>query len=106
MRVLLDECVNRRLARHLAGHEARTVPQMGWSGIKNGRLLGLAQHEFDVFLTLDQHLSEQQHLPRFQIAVVVLTARSNALHDLLEILEPLLTVLPTAPKGAATRVPE
>jgi hypothetical protein len=70
------------------------------------RLLGLAQREFDVFLTLDQHLSEQQHLPQFEIAVVVLAARSNALHDLLELLEPLLAVLPTAPKRAARRIPE
>jgi hypothetical protein len=36
MRVLLDECVNRRLARYLEGHESRTVQQMRWDGIKNG----------------------------------------------------------------------
>jgi hypothetical protein len=59
--------VNRRLARHLTGHEVRTVQQMRWDGIKNGRLLALAQPEFDVMVTLDQHLSEQQNLPRFSI---------------------------------------
>jgi len=67
-------------------------------------LLALAQNEFDIIVTLDQHLSEQQNLPRFSIAVVVLVARSNALHDLLPLLSPLLMVLPKARKGEATRV--
>ena len=41
MRVLLDECVPRRLGRELVGHDVRTVPQEGWSGKKNGELLAL-----------------------------------------------------------------
>ena len=39
MRILLDECVDRRLAREIVGHEVRTVPQMGWASIRNGDLL-------------------------------------------------------------------
>jgi hypothetical protein len=39
VRVILDECVNRKLARELGGHDLRTVRQMGWSGVKNGALL-------------------------------------------------------------------
>ena len=75
-------------------HQERTTAGTG----------ALAPNEFDVMVTLDRHLSEQQNLPRFSIAVVVLAAHSNALHDLLVLLEPLLAVLPTAPKGEATRV--
>jgi len=104
MRLLLDECVNRRLAPHLIGHDVRTVHQMRWGGIKNGRLLALAQGQFDALVTLDQHLSEQQNLSQYEIAVVVLGARSNALRDLLPLLEPLLATLPKAPKGKATRI--
>ena len=39
MRVLLDECVPRRLAREFVGHEIRTVHEQGWTGLKNGALL-------------------------------------------------------------------
>lgn len=39
MRVLLDECVPRKLRRELSGHEVLTVTEQGWSGIKNGKLL-------------------------------------------------------------------
>jgi hypothetical protein len=44
VKILLDECVDRRLARDLTGHEVR-----GWTGITNGDLLALAEKEFDVF---------------------------------------------------------
>ena len=41
MRVLLDECVDRRLAREITGHEVITVPDAGWASAKNGDLLAL-----------------------------------------------------------------
>ena len=50
MRVLLEECLPRRLKRELAGHHVRTAPEMGWASKRNGELLQLAQREFDVFL--------------------------------------------------------
>jgi len=51
MRILLDECVPRRLRSELAGHDVFTVVEMGWSGKQNGELLALAESHFDVFLT-------------------------------------------------------
>jgi Domain of unknown function (DUF5615) len=67
LKLLLDECVDRRFAGELPGHDVKTVPQMGWAGIKNGVLLTLAEAEFDVFITVDRNLSFQQNLPRFNI---------------------------------------
>lgn len=60
MRILLDECLPKRLERNLVGHEARTVPEMGWVSTQNGELLALAEGAFDVFLTVDRNLSFQQ----------------------------------------------
>jgi predicted nuclease of predicted toxin-antitoxin system len=57
MKILLDECIDRRLAREFADYEIETVPQMGWAGIKDGQLLVLAAAEFDVFITVDRNLS-------------------------------------------------
>lgn len=79
MRILLDECIDRRLTKDIVGHEVKTVPQMGWATIKNGELLALAEDEFDVFLTVDRNLSFQQNLPKFNLAVIVLCAPSNRL---------------------------
>lgn len=70
------------MARKLDGFVVRTVPQMGWAGIKNSELMRLAEREFDVFVTVDRNLSFQQKVPTFEIAVVVLKAVSNRLPDL------------------------
>lgn len=93
MRLLLDECIDRRFARVLKGHFVRTVPQMGWATIKNGGLLVLAEKEFDVFITVDRNLSFQQHLPKFEIGVAVLKARSNRFEELKPLATPLLAAL-------------
>lgn len=104
MRLLLDECIDRRLAGALAWHGVKTVPQMGWSGIKNGELLALAEAEFDVFITVDRNLSFQQNLPKFNIAVLVLHATSNRLADLRPLIPKVLSILPTLHKGEAEHV--
>ena len=60
MKLLLDECVDRRFAKELLGHFVKTVPQIGLATIKNGELLALAEQEFEVFITVDRNLSFQQ----------------------------------------------
>lgn len=83
MRILLDECVPRRLRRDLPGHDVRTVAEMGWSGKKNGELLrSMAADGFDVLVTVDQNLQHQQNLRAAGIGVVVLIAASNRWADL------------------------
>jgi hypothetical protein len=52
-RALLDENLPRLLKRELPGFEIRTVAEVGWAGIKNGKLLRLAEAEFDIFVTAD-----------------------------------------------------
>jgi hypothetical protein len=54
VKILLDECIDRRLAQEIKGHEVVTVPQAGWAGIENGELLRRAQTQFDVFVTVDR----------------------------------------------------
>ena len=93
MRVLLDECLPRRLKRVFVDHEVRTVPDAGWAGTKNGELLKLAEDSFDVFVTMDQNLQYQQNLEGAAIAVVVLECRTNRLDDLLPLVPKLLDVL-------------
>jgi hypothetical protein len=83
------------LKRELVGHEARTAPDMGWASKRNGELLALAIPDFDVFLSADRNLSYQQDVSAFDIAVIVLAARSNRLDDLRRLVPRLLEILPT-----------
>ena len=104
MRVLLDECLPRRLKRELVGHDVKTAPEMGWASKRNGELLALAAGEFDAFLTADRNLSYQQDVSAFDIAVIVLAARGNRLDDLRPLVPGLLELLPTAKRRAVTVV--
>jgi predicted nuclease of predicted toxin-antitoxin system len=101
VRVLLDECVPRRLKRDLVGHDARTTLEMGWASKRNGDLLRLAEREFDVLLTVDWKLQHQQNLSTFNIAVVVLVAPSNTLADLQPLVATVLENLARAKRGEA-----
>ncbi len=104
MRVLLDECVDRRLAWEIPGHDVKTVPDAGWAALENGELLARAEREFDAFVTVDRNLPFQQDLSRFSVAVIVLRAPSNRLSDLLGLIPQLLEVLPIARGGEVTWV--
>ena len=86
MRVLLDECIPRRLKRELAGHEVSTVPEMGWAGVKNGELLRRAAGYFDVFLTVDSSIKHQQNVATLGIFVVALRANSNDVDALMPLM--------------------
>ncbi len=104
MRVLLDECVDRRILRHIAGHDVTTVSKHGWGGIKNGHLLALAEKEFDVLVTMDRNLSFQQSLPKFRLAIVVIRAQSNRLSNLLPLVPEIISAISSAQPGTLSTV--
>ena len=103
MRLIIDECLNWRLSRALAGHYCATVSRMGWSGVKNGRLLALIEQEgFDAFITGDRNLQFQQHIPAVRFAMIVLAAASTKLADTLPLMPKVLALLPTLQPGTVT----
>jgi hypothetical protein len=104
VRVLLDECVPRKLRRELPGHEVRTVAEMGWFGAKNSALLRLAALEFDVFLTVDQGIPFQQNLAGVDLALVIVRAPSNDIEDLRPAMPQVLRVLETIQAGQVVHV--
>jgi hypothetical protein len=104
VKVLLDECIDWRLSRDIAGHDVKTTRQMGWVALKNGELLQLAAEQFDVFITVDRNLSFQQNLVSYHIAVVVLHARTNRLADLQRLVPELLAALPSAKSGIVMHI--
>ncbi len=98
-KVLLDECVDRRFARALPDHEVQSVASMGWSGIKNGDLISRAAAQFDCLITVDQGMPFQHDLGRFDIALLVLRAKTNRLQDLLVLAPDVLAALASIKAG-------
>ncbi|MBL8293295.1 MAG: DUF5615 family PIN-like protein [Bryobacterales bacterium] len=65
MKVLLDENIDHRLRRHLGSHDIITVSFRGWDGLKNGKLLDVAERDgFEVLITGDQTIFREQNLTR------------------------------------------
>ena len=104
MRVLLDECLPRKLKGYLEGHDVRTVPEMGWASKRNSELFRLAVGRFDVLLTVDRSLADQQNLSGLRLAVITLASRSNRLADLLPLLPKVRSILPNVQPGQIVRV--
>ena len=94
MKILLDECIDSRLTKEFTEYFIKTVPQMGWATVKNGKLLALAEKEFDVFITVDRNLSFQQNITNFNLSIVVLRAKSNRVSDLKPLVPEIITLLP------------
>lgn len=80
------------------------MPERGWGGIKNGRLLQLAAAEFDVLLTMDRGIAYQQNLSGLDLCLIVLSAVSNDIDDLLPLVPSINAALREAAAGLVLRL--
>ncbi len=104
MKVLLDECLPRRLKRAIPGHQVATVPEVGWAGRSNGELLALASAEYDVFVTIDRNLAAQTPVGAAKIGLIVLRARSSRFADLEPLVPDILKALESIQPGQIVTV--
>lgn len=77
----------------------------GWAGKKNGELLRLAEQEFNVLLSTDKGIPHQQNVSRFELAVVLLRAKSNAHEDLAPLMDEVDAALASVEPGTVARIP-
>ena len=105
MRILLDENLDWRLEQFLPGHEVKSVPRIGWAGLKNGKLLArAAQANFDMLLTMDGSMASQQNLSKINLAIAALRAPSNRLADTSPLMPKVLALLATLKPGKVVKV--
>ncbi len=89
MKLLLDENLPRKLKYRFPA----SVPEMKWSGIKNGELLEKTKsQDLNVLITIDKNFSHQQNLISFSICLIVLKAKDNRYETLLKFMPKLLAV--------------
>lgn len=88
MRLLIDECVDERLRLLFPGHECQTAHFADLAGLKNGRLLEAGEAAgFDILITVDQNIPDQQIVTGRRISLIILCGPTNRLRDL-ELLVP------------------
>ena len=91
MKILLDESLPLKLRFDFPSvYQVFTVRDMGWLGVKNGELLRrIAAAQFDLFITVDRQLPNQQNLSVFSFRVLIIVAYDNRLQTL-RLLMPLV----------------
>ena len=104
MRLLLDECLPRTLKKEFRGHKIQTVPEMGWSGKRNGELLRLAEKQFDVFITLDQNLQYQQNLSKSAMAVILVSVKNNRFESIQPLVPKVLLTFKSLQSGQVVKI--
>jgi len=83
MKILLDECVTKKLKAYLKEHEVYTVTEVGWGGVKNGHLLTLCvENGFELLLTVDKNLVYQQNLSKYKISIAVLNTITSKIEEI------------------------
>jgi len=103
--VIVDECLPRRLKGLLSGVDAKTVPEAGYAGLKNGKLLAEIAGRFEVFVTIDANLEYQQNLTGLTFGIVVIHARSNRLADIEPLKDDLSDAVSAVAPGQIVHVP-
>jgi alkanesulfonate monooxygenase SsuD/methylene tetrahydromethanopterin reductase-like flavin-dependent oxidoreductase (luciferase family) len=87
------------------GHDCQTVRFAGLAGLKNGRLLQAAEAAgFDVLITVDRHIPDQQNLSRHGIAILILCAPTNRLRDMEHLVPAALSALQSIRPGDVVRI--
>ena len=105
MKILPDECVTKHLKPYLPDHEVSTVGKEGWSGVKNGQLIGVAATAgFEVLITIDKNFQYQQNIGKYNLIVVVLDTPSSKLEILIQYLSAFEQQLSSFAKGNAYRI--
>jgi hypothetical protein len=83
MKILLDECVTKRLKGHLKEFDVYTVSDMAWNGIKNGNLMTLCvENGFDILLTIDKNIVNQQNLIKYNLTLAIFNSLTSKLEEL------------------------
>lgn len=93
MRILLDENVPRKMKQAFPGFIVATVGEMGWAGVRNGELLKLAENVFDVLITVDKGIQNQNVMESKNIALITLIVRWNKLPHLLPLIPQVLQTI-------------
>jgi predicted nuclease of predicted toxin-antitoxin system len=106
MKIILDECLPKRLVRLIPYEHVFTVPQIGLAGYKDSELLdALDVKGIDIFITIDGNIEFQQQFKKRVFGTVVIRAISNRFQDLQLLENKLLNAIQQTTAGKIIRIP-
>jgi predicted nuclease of predicted toxin-antitoxin system len=106
MKIIIDECLPKKLCSLFVEHDAYTVPQLGLAGTQDGELLNaLEARQIDVFVTIDGNIEYQQQFMNRTFATIVIRSVSNRFEDLIPLQLSLKDAIKSVKKGTVVRIP-
>jgi predicted nuclease of predicted toxin-antitoxin system len=100
MKLLLDECLPRKLKREFVGHEVLTIDEAGFKGLRNGELIKSAsKNGFEVLISVDRNIEHQQNKANIPLAILVLSANTNRMESILPLMTKALEILESIKTG-------
>ncbi len=107
MKILLDHNVAGRLRHDLSEFNVFSARYMGWDKKRNGDLLKLMlENDFDVLITRDTKMENQQNFETYPIPVILLNTRLNMYRYLKAVLPELKEALQGELKAGVMKIPE
>jgi hypothetical protein len=105
MRLLIDECADERLRLLFPGHHCQTARFAKFAGLKNGRLLDAVEAAgFDVLMTVDQNIPDQQNLAGRTISILIFCGPTNRLRELEPLVPSAISALGSIEPGQVWRI--
>lgn len=105
MKLLIDECIDERLRHSFSAYECHTARYAGLAGLKNGLLLDAAEAAgFDVLITVDQNIPDQQNLSGRKISILIRCGPTNRLRDLVPLVAAAIAALSHITPGQVVRI--
>lgn len=106
MKLVIDECLPKRLLQIFRKHEAWTVPQIGLAGASDRELLDeLDDKEINVFITIDGNIEYQQEFSNRSFGTIIIRSVTNRLESLLLLENELLEAVGKITAGNVMHIP-
>lgn len=106
MKIVVDECLPKRLIHVFSGHAAWTVPQIGLAGTKDSKLLNeLDTRDIDVFITIDGNIEYQQKFSNRTFGTIIIRSVTNRFDGLLHLEKELLEAVKAINPGNIMHIP-
>jgi predicted nuclease of predicted toxin-antitoxin system len=105
LKILLDHNLDHRLKNYLTEYETATTQERDWADSLNGELLSLAEENgFDVLLTADANIKNQQNISNRKIAILILRAFNNRLATHAEMIKDIHEALAKIQSGEVIEI--
>ncbi|MCF6245591.1 MAG: hypothetical protein L3J43_11230 [Sulfurovum sp.] len=106
MKIIIDECLPKRVTNFFKNDEAWTVPQIGLGGYKDSALLDeLDKRNIDIFITIDGNIEHQQQFKNRRFGTIVIRSVSNRFSDLKQFEDALTETAKSLQAGVIVHIP-